>query len=95
MLTHTKATLLAALLIPGAAFAQINAGDTLGTTETAIRAALESQGYVIDEIEVEDDEIEVEALLGEQMCEIEISPETGVDLAAHEEDADDDDKEDD
>lgn len=63
MINNGKLDLLAALMIPGAAFAQINEGETLGTSEAAVRAALESQGYAVLEIEVEDDEIEAEVTL--------------------------------
>lgn len=45
---------------PALALANIGVGDTLGTDEAAIRSALEAQGYVVEEIEFEDGEIEVE-----------------------------------
>lgn len=90
-----KAAVLAALLIPGAALAQVNIGDQLGSSETAIRAALEAQGYTITEIETEDGEIEVEATSGGQSFEFEVSPETGLVLAAYDEDGEDDDEDDD
>ncbi len=77
MVNHGKMILLSGLLIPGIAMAQINVGDSLGTTEQAIRAELEAQGYTISEIEVEGDEIEVEATLDGQAFEFEISTETG------------------
>ena len=77
MFDHGKMILLSGLLIPGIAMAQINVGDSLGTTEQTIRAELEAQGYIISEIEVEDDEIEVEATLDGQAFEFEISTKTG------------------
>lgn len=95
MIKNGKAALLATLLIPGAALAQINVGDDLGTSETAIRAALEAQAYIIEEFEVEDGEIEVEATLEGQTFEFEISPETGLVLAAYLEDEDDEDDDED
>lgn len=91
MIKHGKLLLLSGLLIPGIAMAQINAGDTLSTTEDAIRAELESQGYVISEIEYEDDEIEVEATLNGQAYEIDINPETGAVLEVELEDDESDD----
>ena len=95
MTKHGKLALLAALLIPGGALAQFNVGDELGTTETAIQAALEAQGYTVIEIEFEDDEIEVAAMLDGQLFEFEISPETGLVLEIEEEDEDDDDEDED
>lgn len=64
-------------------------GDQLGTSETAIQAALEAQGFTITEIETEDGEIEVEARSGGQSFEFEVSPETGLVLAAYKEDDED------
>ncbi|WP_171133615.1 MULTISPECIES: PepSY domain-containing protein [unclassified Ruegeria] len=54
----TLAGLIAA--VPALALANVGLGDKLGTDEAEIRAALEAQGYVIEEIEFEDGEIEVE-----------------------------------
>ncbi|MEO1537283.1 MAG: PepSY domain-containing protein [Pseudomonadota bacterium] len=95
MANLSKTALLAALLIPGAALAQINVGDQLGASETAIQAALEAQGYTVTEIEVEDGEIEVEATSGGQSFEFEVSPETGLVLAAYQEDEEDGEEDDD
>ena len=95
MFKHGKTALLATLLIPGAAFAQFNAGDHLGTTETAIRAALAAQGYAASRFEFEDDEIEVEATQAGRLFEFEVSPESGLVLASYEEDGEDDDDDDD
>lgn len=91
----SKTALLATLLIPSAALAQINVGDPLGSSETAIQAALEAQGYTITELETEDGEIEVEATSGGQSFEFEISPETGLVLAASQEDDEDGEEDDD
>lgn len=90
-----KTALLTTLIIPGAALAQINAGDMLGSSETAIQATLEAQGYTITEIETENGEIEVEAKSGGQFFEFEVSPETGLVLAANQEGEDDEDANDD
>ncbi|WP_164660836.1 PepSY domain-containing protein [Tropicibacter sp. Alg240-R139] len=63
MTTFKTLTLTAAMLAaPALAMANFNLGDTLGTEEAAIRALLEEQGYQVQEIEFEDDEIEVEVL---------------------------------
>lgn len=95
MANLSKTAFLATLLIPGAALAQINVGDPLGTSEAAIQAALETQGYTITEIETEDGEIEVEASIGGQSFEFEVSPETGLVLVAYQEDDDHDEGSDD
>ncbi|WP_299767903.1 hypothetical protein [uncultured Tateyamaria sp.] len=50
MIEHCKSALLATLLIPSAAQVQINIGDALGTSETALRAALAAHGYIATEI---------------------------------------------
>lgn len=62
----TKLTALAAALaaVPALAYAQLTLGDSIGTDEAMIRAALEAQGAEVIEIELEDGEIEVEYLLG-------------------------------
>lgn len=97
MANLSKTALLASLLIPGAALAQINIGDQLGASDTAIQAALEAQGYTITEIETEDGEIEVDATIGGQSFEFEVSLETGLVLTAYQDDDEDgdDDNEDD
>ncbi len=54
----TLAGLIAAA--PALALANVGLGEKLGTDEADIRAALEAQGYVVEEIKFEDGEIEVE-----------------------------------
>lgn len=95
-MTHTKTTLIAALLIPGVAFAQLDTGAPIGTTEDAIRATLEEKGFEITEIEYEDEEIEVEAMLDGKAYEIELSAETGmvVEIELDDDDDDEDDEDD-
>ncbi|WP_120501193.1 PepSY domain-containing protein [Roseovarius sp. EL26] len=90
MIKHGKTLLLAALLLPGAALAQFSVGDDIGTTETEVRAALEAQGYVVSEIEIEieDGNIEADAVKAGQSFEIEVSTETGLVLAFYEDDDD-------
>lgn len=77
-MTKTQLIAAAALMaVPAAAFAQFNLGDTLSVNEAEIRAMLESKGYQIEEIEMEDGEIEVEYLDGGQEYELTLSAETG------------------
>ena len=87
---------IAGIALPSLALAAVSEGDLLGTTEAEIRAALTAQGYQIEEIEVEDGEIEVEALFDGMMMEIEVSTETGLVIEVEaEDDADDEDEDDD
>ncbi|MFS4582922.1 PepSY domain-containing protein [Phaeobacter sp. C3_T13_0] len=90
MIKLGKLALVATLAVPGVAFAEINIGDEIGVSETAIRATLEAQGYTISEVETEDGEIEVEADIAGQSFEIEVSSETGMVLAVNEDDDDED-----
>ena len=91
MTSTSKSLLLAALLVPGAALAQIGVGDVLGTSEADVRAALEAQGYTVMEVEIEDGEIEVEAMVDGQEVEFEVAADTGAILEVELEDEDDDD----
>ena len=63
--------------LPLAAWADLTAGDTVGKTPAEIRASLESLGYVVKEIEIEDDEIEAEVTMNGEELELEIDPATG------------------
>ncbi|RED12058.1 PepSY domain-containing protein [Pontivivens insulae] len=78
MTTLAKSALFAALFAPGIALAQVDIGDRLGTTENAIRASLQSQGYDVLEVEREGDEIEFEAVRDGTYWEIEVSAVTGM-----------------
>jgi len=89
MIAHGKTVLLAVLLIPGVALAQLDLGETLGVSKAAIRAALDAKGYTATEFEFEDDEIEVEATRNGQAYEIEISAVTGLVLGISLDDEDD------
>ncbi|MGB5871274.1 MAG: PepSY domain-containing protein [Albidovulum sp.] len=89
MIRLNKTTLLAALIAPGFAMAQVNPGDTLGTSEAAITAALQSQGYTVTEFEAEENQLEVEVVLDGVAFEIEISPADGTVLEVAQEDDDD------
>ena len=78
MKKFTTTALLASVLIPAAAFAQINVGDNVGTTIEAVTAELEAKGYVINEVEKEWGEIEFEVTLDGVAYEIEVSEKTGM-----------------
>ncbi len=88
-MTNAKLALLAGLLVPGVALAQINVGDTMGVTDAEILSTLEAEGYRVLEIEMEDGEIEVEAIRDGQMFEIEIAADTGLILEIKLDDEDD------
>ena len=89
-----KLALIPAILIPAVAVAQINVGETIGTSEEAVREALVAQGYEITEIEIEDKAWEIEALLDGVEYEIEVSMETGTIMEIELEDDEDDEDED-
>lgn len=74
----TKPALLAALMIPGAAIAAINVGDTAGTSPEAISAALAAQGYEVLKIETDHDEYEIDARLNGTLFEIEVARASGM-----------------
>ena len=84
-------------LLPIAAFANLAAGNTIGTTADEVTAALEAQGYEIIEVEVEDGEIEVEYMDNGQLFEVEVDATTGMiaELELEDEDDGDDDDDDD
>ncbi|MCR9137551.1 MAG: PepSY domain-containing protein [Alphaproteobacteria bacterium] len=65
------------LLSPVAASAAVSKGDVLGTTEQAVRAALEQKGYTVQEIEIEDGVIEAEFIAQGSEMEIEVDKTTG------------------
>lgn len=91
-MTPKTLTLAATLIaVPALAFAQFNVGDTLPTAEADLRGALEGKGYQIEEIEMEDDEIEVEATLDGVEYELLLSAATGEVIEIELEDADGDD----
>lgn len=74
--TLTLATLI--LATPALAMANITVGDTLGTDEAVIRAAMEAQGYVVREIEFEHGKIEVEVYKDGVETELTLSAANGV-----------------
>lgn len=96
MITLNKTLILAGLLCPTIAFAQINAGDVAGTEEAQILAFLEADGYTIQEVETEGMELEVEALRDGVLFDVEIDLATGqiTEIERENDDADDDEDED-
>ena len=94
-MTYTKpALILAAMAIPTVALAELAPGTALGTEQAEIIAELEAQGYVVQEIEVEDGMFEVEATLDGALYEIEVDLSTGEVAEIELEDGDDDDDDD-
>jgi hypothetical protein len=91
MTLKTPALLLTAFAAPTIAFAGLMPGAQVGTDEAAILAALEAEGYVIQETETEDGEFEVEAMLDGMLYEIEIDLSTGEITEVELEDDEDDD----
>ncbi|GAB5447810.1 PepSY domain-containing protein [Gymnodinialimonas sp.] len=93
MTMFNKPVILAALLCPTIAFAQIGVGDVAGTDEAQILAFLEADGYTIQEVETEGDELEVYAMLDGVLFEIEVDLETGqiAEIELEDEEDDDDD----
>ncbi|MEO1732342.1 MAG: PepSY domain-containing protein [Pseudomonadota bacterium] len=91
---NIKPILLTGLIatVPALAMAQFTVGDSLGTTDEEIRAAVEAKGYVIEEIEREDGEIEVEVLIDGVETELTLAIVDGVllDIETEGDDTDDD-----
>jgi len=79
----------------GIALAAVSVGDTLGTTEDDIRAALTAAGYTVEEIETEDGELEAEVTLDGQQMEVVVDAKSGAILEMELEGPDGDDGEDD
>lgn len=79
-------TALSLTLASSAAMATVTAGDRVGTTETEIRSQLLAQGYKVQAIEIESDEIEVEVIHSGKAYEIEIDRTTGQVTEVEEED---------
>ena len=65
------------ILGPAAAFAQVKVGSTLGTTIGQIATALERDGYLVTEAEIDGNKIEVEITSGTGKFEIEVDIATG------------------
>ena len=92
MSTLIKPAILAGLLIPATAIAGLELGQTLGTAEADVRAALTELGYTVQEIEIEDGEIEAEVTLEGVAYEVEVTADTGQIVGIElEDDADSDD----
>ncbi|MBG6157956.1 putative membrane protein YkoI [Labrenzia sp. EL_13] len=85
-MTHSKTCcsvqtgLLASSILIGTgavAIAQIQTGDTVGTSVSQIAHKLETSGYDIREIEVKNNRIEVDVLLDGTKLEIKVDPRSG------------------
>ena len=79
LITLTVAGMFAALVAAQAASAAMKSGDVAGTDEAQITQSLEAAGYteVEVEIEAEDNNIEVDAMLDGVEVEFEVSSKTG------------------
>ncbi len=99
-MTNLKPLALGTLILaaPTLAISQIAVGDTLGTSDTAIQAAVEAAGYSIEEIEREEDGIEVEVMINGVETTLLLTAETGqvsmIEVDDDDEDDDDDDEDD-
>ncbi len=65
------------ILAPAVAFAQVTVGSTLGTTIGQIATALERDGYLVTEAEIDGSKIEVEITSNAGKFEIEVDIATG------------------
>ncbi len=92
-MTYLKPLALTGLILtaPAIAAAQYGVGDTIGKTDAEIRAAMEAEGYVVQDIEREDGEIEVEVLIDGVETEFVLAATDGTLLEIEVEDDDDDD----
>ncbi|RVT82837.1 PepSY domain-containing protein [Rhodobacteraceae bacterium CCMM004] len=86
----TLAPVLLAALIPVGAIAAVTQGTALPVDLDEMRAALATEGYTVTEIEVEDGEIEVEALFDGTEVELTLAAD-GTVLGVETEEEDDDD----
>lgn len=77
------------------AVAAVSVGDTLGTTEDEIRAALTAEGYKVEEIETENGEIEAEVSLDGKEMEVVVDATSGLVLEMELDGQDEDDEKDD
>lgn len=57
--------------------AAVETGDVIGTSETEIRAVLEGDGYDVQSIKFDEEEIEIDALFDGKEVEIELSSDEG------------------
>ncbi|GAA0773096.1 PepSY domain-containing protein [Roseibium denhamense] len=80
----------AVIAVAGGAMAAASLGETVGTTDEEIRAALTAHGYTVEEIEREGGELEVEVTLNGQAMEFGIDPTSGQILEMELEDDTDD-----
>ena len=91
MKTSTLLMTTALVMASIPATAAVVTGNVIGTSEADIRAALESNGYMVQSVTEDGDEIEVEALFNGQPVEIELSATTGAVMEVEDEHEDGDD----
>ena len=65
------------VMVPVLAHAELSVGNMLGKTIAEVSAALETQGYTISEIEMEDGKIEADIMADNKAFEIEVDAATG------------------
>lgn len=96
MKTGTLLLSCAIALVGASAYANVVTGDVVGTSEAEVRASLEQSGYSVLSIEIDGNEIEVEASLDGVATEIEVSSDTGAvtEIESGDDDDDDDDEND-
>ena len=80
---------LAGVMAPSLAMAGFTLGDTLPSTEEALRAELSGQDFVVEEVEIDDGMLEVEATKDGIEYELVIKPDTG-EIVEIEQERDDD-----
>lgn len=78
----------AVMLLPMVAFAGMAPGDSVGTSEADIRAALAQQGYAVGEVETEDGSIQAEVTADGRSLEITVDRQTGKITAIEQDDRD-------
>lgn len=94
-LLATSAAAATGLVAAGSIAHALAVGDTLGTTEADITAALEAQGYAVEEFETENDGFEVEAVMNGEEMEILVGLDTGAVVEIESDNDSDDDDDDD
>ena len=58
--------------------AEVTQGAQLGTTMDEVKASLVEMGYEVRKVKMEDGDIEAYAVMGDQMSEVFVDPNTGM-----------------
>ena len=74
--TNTLAAIVL-MALPGAALADVALGDNAGTSADAVRSWLNGQGFVVNEVVMENGEIGADAMIGGKTYRIHISSSSG------------------